>query len=99
MPNLSTAAQTWHDAITAEWSLDPPAMLILNAAMESYDRMKEAQAVVNAEGLLTTDRFGQQRPHPATLIERDSRQAMERALKSLNLDIEPIGAVGRPPDS
>jgi hypothetical protein len=49
---------------------------------------------------VSTDRFGQLRAHPAVAIERDARDQMLRALKLLNLDIEPLrGRVGRPAGS
>jgi phage terminase small subunit len=58
--------------------------------MEAFDRMRQAQALIKKEGITIVDRFGQMKQHPATLIERDSRTAVARGLKALNLDIEGI---------
>jgi hypothetical protein len=60
--------------------------------------MEQASALIAEHGAVTVDRFGQLRPNPATTIERDSRAAMQSALKALNLDLEPLrDAAGRPP--
>jgi len=59
--------------------------------------MKEAQETLAKEGLVVTDRHGQQRAHPCTAIERDNRAQMLSALKQLNLDLEPLQPrIGRP---
>ena len=93
---LSDEAGRWWKTITEDWLLEPHSKIILTSALESFDRMNQAKAIVDKEGLVVADRFGQPRPHPAALLERDARAAMERALKSLNLDMEPIGVIGRP---
>ena len=60
--------------------------------------MRQAQAVIEAEGPTTTDRFGQVKAHPMHTVERDSRAQMIQALRALNLDIEPPrDGPGRPP--
>ena len=64
-------------------------MLILATALESFDRMRAAQAVIAELGVTVVDRWQQVKPNPATTIERDSRAAMLSALRQLNLDIEP----------
>ena len=93
---LSDAAlERWRE-INRDWFLELPQQMILAAALQSFDRMIQAKAIVDKEGLVVADRFGQPRPHPPALLERDARAAMERALKSLNLDTEPIGVIGRP---
>jgi hypothetical protein len=65
--------------------------------LESFDRMREAQAMLRKDGITLTDRFGQVKQHPATLVERDSKALMVRQLKALNLDLEPVhDRPGRP---
>lgn len=95
--HLSDEARRWWGAIMDEFQIDDRAgELLLLLAMESFDRMRAAQRSIEAEGAVTADRFGQLRPHPAVLIERDSRTALQRALKQLNLDVMPPNPVGRP---
>ena len=71
--------------------------LLLRAALESFDRCEQARKLLKKEGLVIKDRFGQQKGHPAAAIERDSRLQMVRALRTLNLDLEPLRpGPGRP---
>ena len=90
--HLSEAAAGWWLRLVRSWELDDAGLLILQAALESFDRAEQARSVVEAEGLLIAGK-----PHSAVRIERDSRAAMLVALKSLHLDLEPVGPVGRPP--
>jgi P27 family predicted phage terminase small subunit len=97
--HLSRAGKKiWTDLQTEYQIKDPGGLLILTSAIEAHDRMKQAQAILEAEGMTTLDRFSQPRPHPAAVIERDSRAAMLAAIKALGLDLEPLNSgPGRPP--
>src|SRR5262245_2448137 len=91
--HLSAEAAGWWRKITTEWDLDDAGQLILTMALEAFDRMRGAQRVIKREGLTIKGRA-----HPATVIERDARLAMLRALRQLNLDLEPLrDRPGRPP--
>src|SRR5690242_19455860 len=96
--SLSTDALTMWKQIQTEYQIiDKGGLIILTAACEAFDRMREARALVESEGLTVADRFGQQKPHPAAIIERDMRTQMLAALKQLNLDLEPLrDRPGRP---
>jgi P27 family predicted phage terminase small subunit len=97
---LSASSAGWWRKIVAEFELSDASLLVLQAALESRDRMLAAQATVNAEGATFRDRFQQPRMHPAVLVERDSRAAMVRNLTALGLDLEPLrDGPGRPPAS
>jgi len=88
--SLSDEAKGWWKQITEVFVVDDPAgYLLLGTALESFDDMRKAQAVLEKEGMTIKDRWGQQRQHPATLVLRDSRNLMLRSLKALNLDIVP----------
>lgn len=77
---------------------DEGGKLLLQTTCEAFCRMREAQALIDAEGAVLADRFGQRKPHPAVAIERDSRTAMLASLKQLGLDVEPAkSGPGRPP--
>jgi hypothetical protein len=57
----------------------------------------KARRLLDRDGLVVSDRFGQQKPHPAAAIERDSKQTLLRNLRALNLDLEPLhDRPGRP---
>ena len=61
------------------------------------DRAEEAKRVIESQGLIVTDKYGRSKEHPAVGIERQSRMAFLRAVKALNLDIEPpLGRLGGP---
>ncbi len=95
---LSREACRWWRRLTTEYGIEDSAgLLLLTTALEAFDRMREAQAVLAADGLSIKDRFDQVKAHPLTTVERDSRAQMLAALKALNLDIEPLrDGPGRP---
>lgn len=98
-PGLSVAARGWWKKLIAEYEIaDQAGLLLLQTALEAFDRMKQAQKLIKQDGAVVNDRFGQPRAHPAATIERDARAAMLSALKALNLDLEPLrDGAGRPP--
>ena len=95
--DLSPAAKKWWREIVGLYDFDeqPDAHLILGSALQSFDRWQQAKAIVDSEGPVVNDRFGQPKQYPATIIERDSKMAMIRAIKALGLDILPPGLPGR----
>lgn len=89
-PKLSREARRLWERITTEYTIeDTPGLVLLESALESFDRVKEAQRIIAREGAIVRDRFGQRRQHPATLVERDAKLQMLRALAALNLEIFP----------
>lgn len=96
--NLSKQAKKLFREILDEFSIDDPAGLsILKAACEAWDRAREAREAIDRDGPTYTDRFGCPKGHPLLTVERDSRSQFLQALKQLNLDIEPLKGIGRPP--
>lgn len=88
--SLSTEAKRWWKQIVEGFQIDDPAgLLLLESAMKAFDDMQRAQSIVDREGPIIRDRWGQQKQHPATLVLRDSRNLMLRSLKALNLDVAP----------
>jgi phage terminase small subunit len=94
---LSREAKRWWGTILEAHDLQDGALLILESALECWDRMRQAQAVIEAKGMSYDDRFGQSKVRPEVLIERDMKAAMVRHLAALKLDLEPIqDGPGRP---
>jgi hypothetical protein len=83
--------------VVQEYDLAGDALALLTLGCEAMDRCDDARAAIDKHGATFTDRFGQLKMRPEVLIERDSRQAVARILKQLNLDLEPLQAgPGRP---
>jgi P27 family predicted phage terminase small subunit len=97
--HLSKEARNWWRQIRDEYSIsDKAGLLLLQTALEAFDRMKAAQSRINTDGEAVEDRFGQIKPHPLLPAERDARAQMLAALKALNLDVQPVKpSVGKPP--
>ena len=97
--HLSPGAREWWRAITVEYSLDDDAgRLLLQTALEAFDRMRECQSAISADGMIVRGSTRQPRSHPLLTVERDARSQMLAALKALNLDLEPLrDRPGRPP--
>lgn len=96
--HLSAEAKAIFKKLSAEYKiLDEGGLKILRAACEAFDRAQEARTRIDLEGMVYRDRYDQPKPHPLLAIERDSRAAFLAGLKALNLDLEPIKDIGRPP--
>ena len=94
--HLKRATKRWFREVVAEWGLEPHHVRILTVACEAFDRCCQAREVIDREGLIYLDRFDAPRARPEIGIERDSRLAFLRAVRELDLDIEPPPPPGRP---
>jgi phage terminase small subunit len=75
---------------------DSGGLLYIRTFADAFSQELNSMDVVAADGLTFKDRFGQVKSHPLLSAIRDSRAQKMAALKSLNLDIEPLKTVGRP---
>lgn len=86
--HLSAEARRWWRRLHDEFDLgDTPARLLLQTALEAFDRMREAQGILATDGQVVRDRFDQRKAHPATVTERDARAQFLAALRQLDLEI------------
>ena len=80
----------WSDLIR-EYGIDDPAGLkLLQSSCESYDLIQQCLQAIRDDGLMMETETGQKKPHPLLPTMRDARSSMLQALKSLNLDLEPL---------
>ncbi len=97
-PKLSRRARRRMHRLAKAYDItDEGGEAILEAMWSAWDLWQEAQAVVDREGLTVPGDRGGCKAHPLTATIRDARSQYLLALKMLNLDLEPIKAVGRPP--
>jgi P27 family predicted phage terminase small subunit len=83
--HLSKTAKAWFSAVAASYDLDETHIQILTMAAELRDRAENARQLVQEDGAILADRFGQQREHPAAKLERDSKIAFARMMRELGL--------------
>jgi P27 family predicted phage terminase small subunit len=89
--HLSADARRWWQEIQAEYRIvDPGGRLLLQTAMEAFDRMRQSQTIISEQGATLKDRFDQVKSHPQLTIERDARSQMIQSLKALALDPEQL---------
>lgn len=94
--HLSAEAKGLWRSVLADYELERRHEAVLLAALEAWDRMREAQAAIAKDGAYIEGRFGM-KAHPALAVERDSRTAFLRATRELGLDLEAAPAPTRPP--
>ena len=96
--HLSEESKRIWKEITGEYEIiDAAGLRILRVSLEAFDRAQRARVIIDADGLTVTDKAGQIKSHPLLPVERDSRAAFLAGLKALNLDLEPLKGIGRPP--
>lgn len=85
--HLKAAGRAMWRRLMADYPLeDAGAQALLLAACEAAQRAEEARALVDRDGAIVLDRFGQRKPHPGVQIERDARTQMIAALRALRLE-------------
>lgn len=95
--DLRPATRAWWAEVARTFVLEVHALASLTAAARLWDRAEAARELIASDGFVLKGRFGDGKPNPALKIERDSLLAFSRLLKTLGLDVEPPGPVGRPP--
>jgi P27 family predicted phage terminase small subunit len=97
--HLGPAGKAFWKALTADYGIDDAGGLALvGIAAECLDRMREAQKSIKKDGISVATGTGGLKTNPAVRIEHDSHNRMIAALRSLNLDLEPLrDRTGRPP--
>ena len=66
--------------------LTEPQRHILTLAGETWHRSAQARRVLERDGLVFLDRFGQPRPRPEVAIEKDAKLLFARLTRELQLD-------------
>lgn len=83
---VSETMAEWWSEIVVRFVLDSHHLKLLEAACRAWDRMTEAQRIVEEEGPVYEDRFGQPKKHPAVDTERQARNEFRLLLRELQLD-------------
>ena len=84
---MTAATRRWYEQVSAEFELESHHLRLLQLAGETWDRLRQASAVLDKTGLVFTDRHGSQRPRPEVKIEHDCKTLFARLLRELGLDV------------
>ena len=76
---------------------DIAGVAILIKILEAWDTADNAQKIINKQGMMIVDRFGQSKPNGLLPVLRDARSQFLAGIKALHLEItEPENEIGRP---
>lgn len=94
MPNLkppkglSKASSAWWGRVITLYELSPGDERILESVCRAYDRLEELRAVIDQDGVSVM--VGSRRQvSPFLIEERQQREAIRRALATLNFPVDP----------
>lgn len=94
---LRPATRRWWQDVVATWELEPHHVRQLSIAARAWDEAEAAAELVRREGLVVAMPSGAKRPHPAIRISNEARAMFLRAVRELDLDLEPPKEAIRPP--
>ena len=95
--HLKAATKKWFSRIADEFVLEDHHQKILEAAATAWDEMEAARERVRVEGMTTTDRFDQVKPHPCVAIAHNAALRFAKLIRELGLDSTPPPDGPRPP--
>ena len=94
--HLSKETREWWRKIEKSWTLDDAAYILLKTALEAYDEMHQAKAILKKEGVTIKTKTNIKK-HPALEMLKVARSQFLASWRMLNFGIEPPGEIGRPP--
>jgi hypothetical protein len=88
--------ELWRSIMEQYQISDAGGLALLRTAAEAADRIASVRRQIDEKGELLVIK-GIPRINPLCAVERDQRAALVRAIRAMNLDIEPLRAApGRP---
>lgn len=90
-PGLSQAVRRWWRSIAEGWELDEAALAILDTAAEAFETETRAIADLRRRGQIMNGKA-----NPSVGIAKDAALVKLKAIRQLNLDLEPLQRHGRP---
>jgi hypothetical protein len=78
----------WRKIVEAyDFGDDGAALSLLTTALEAKARARRCREIIDRDGEVTADRFGQLRQHPLLPAERGAQANFVASMKSLNLQL------------
>lgn len=80
---LGKSGRKWVKNIAKRLEIKPEQEESLYQAAHCLDRIQEARDIIDKEGIVAVDRFGQPKTHPATIVEKDNKALFSRMVKDV----------------
>jgi len=93
--DLSASGKKWAKRVYADYVFEEHQIELINEAARTKDRLAQNREAIKKDGPYHKDRFGNLRPHPALIEERNNKIILARLIRELNLSEEPESP--RPP--
>lgn len=85
--HLRPSSKRWWSAIASEYELEPQHLALLDQAAKCLDRIESAREILDRDGVVTQDRFGCAKPHPAMAVELQNKTIFARLVREIGLDV------------
>jgi hypothetical protein len=100
--HLSLEAQGIWRLVFKTYSMDESGSVLLRQALDCYDRIEQARAEIEKNGLVLAETIGagiiQRRLNPACRIEKENKTLFLQYWRALHIDLDiPLQGPGRPP--
>ena len=86
--HLQIKTRRWWQNVAKAHKLTAAQCHLLTLAGEAWDRSAQARCILEQDGLIFLDRFGQPRPRPEVNIEKDAKLLFARLLRELQISNE-----------
>jgi len=93
---LEPATRKWINSLKKRYVLEDYHERLLLLAGQAWDRSQQARRMIEDEGAVLADRFGQKKAHPATQIEAQAMMTFAKLLRESGIDLEKVDPP-RPP--
>ena len=93
---LEPATRKWITSLKKRFVLEDYHERLLILCGQSWDRAQQARRIIEKEGSIQTDRFGQKKPHPSIQIESQNMLTFAKLLRESGIDLEKAEG-SRPP--
>lgn len=85
---LSNAGRALWSRLHGEYRIgDAAGLAVLEQAVRAFERAEEARRLLDKQGCVVRDRWGQTKVHPAAAVERDARASFLAAIRQLGVEI------------
>ena len=98
-PSPAEVAHKIREGIEADYFTNPDSYecYLLDSLEADHALLVRLERSIARQGLTVSDRYGKKKPNPLLTSVKDVKNRILATLKMMNLDLEPVKGIGRPP--